>query len=87
MRVISDLTKDTRPKLEDILEDSIKAVAKIDLDKPNDDSLLIEYENYSFYYRVIFLFMQNAIDFYTEEEIEIWSKRELLHEIVLPEIS
>lgn len=86
MRVISDLTRDTRPKLEDILEEAIKSVTKIDLQKENDDSLLIEYENYSFYYRVIFLFMQNSIDYYTEEEIEIWSKRELLNEIVLPEI-
>lgn len=86
MRVISDLTKDTRPKLEDILEKSIKSVASIDLQKENNDSLLIEYENHSFYYRVIFLFMQNSIDYYTEEEIEVWSKRELLNEIVLPKI-
>lgn len=86
MRIISDLTRDTRPKLEDILEEAIKSVTKIDLQKENDDSLLIEYENYSFYYRVIFLFMQNSIDYYTEEEIEIWSKRELLNEIVLPKI-
>lgn len=86
MRVISDLTKDTRSSLEEMLKESIHDVIEIDANKSNDDGSLVEYENNTFYYRVIFLFMQRVINFYTDKEIEEWCRKELLHEIILPEI-
>lgn len=86
MKIISDLTRDTRPKFEDLLEDAIKDVAKVDLHKPTVNSEILEYENKTFYYRVILLFIQRASTYYTEEEIEIWCKTEILEEVVLPKV-
>lgn len=86
MRVISDLTVDTRPALEEILKESIHDVIEIDLNKSNDDGDLVEYENHTFYYRVIFLFMQRVIAHYSDSEIEEWCKKELLKEVVLPKL-
>lgn len=86
MRVISDLTKDTRQPLKDILIETIYDVIKIDVGRPNDDVKMVEYENKTFYYRVIFLFLQRVVSDYSDKEIENWCKRELLHEAVLPEI-
>lgn len=86
MRIVSDLTKDTRPSLEEILKESIHDTIELDIDKPNDNGELVEYENHTFYYRVIFLFMQRVIGFYTDKEVETWTRRELLKEVVLPEL-
>lgn len=86
MREISDLTKDTRPSLEEVLRESIHDIIEIDMNKSNDDGELVEYENNTFYYRVIFLFLQKVINYYSEKEVEKWCKTELLNEIVLPEI-
>lgn len=86
MVIISDLTKDTRPALANILKEAIHDVVEIDLQKPNDDGDLVAYENHTFYYRVVFLFMQKAVAFYGEQEIEVWCKKELLKEVVLPKI-
>lgn len=83
---ISDLTRDTRPTLETLLTESIQDIIEIDKNKSNQNGDLIEYENHTFYYRVIFLFMQRVVIYYTSEEVEIWSKKELLQEIVLPKI-
>lgn len=86
MREISDLTKDIRPALEEILKESIHDVVEIDLNKSNDDGDLVEYENHTFYYRVIFLFMQRVITHYSDSEIEDWCRRELLKEVILPKL-
>lgn len=86
MRVISDLTKDTRRPLGEILTETIYDVIQIDLSRPNDDVKLVEYENKTFYYRVIFLFLQRVVLDYSDKEIENWCKRELLNEPILPEI-
>ena len=86
MKVVSDLTKDTRPTLESVLKESIHDIIDVDMSKSNDDGELVEYENHTFYYRVIFLFMQRIIGHYTDKEIEEWSRRELLKEIILPEL-
>lgn len=83
---ISDLTRDIRPTLETLLTDSIQDIVEIDKNKPNDNGDLVEYENHTFYYRVIFLFMQRVVGYYTPEEVEIWSRKELLQEAVLPRI-
>lgn len=87
MKRISDLTRDTRPKLEEMLINSIHDTIDVDKTKLNDRVADVEYENYSFYYRVIFLFMQRAVNFYDNIEIAEWSKRELLKETVLPKIN
>lgn len=86
MKVVSDLTRDTRPTLQEVLKQSIHDIIDIDMAKPNDDGNMVEYENHTFYYRVIFLFMQRVILYYTEKEIEEWCKVELLKEVVLPEL-
>lgn len=86
MRVISDLTKDSRPSLEKMLKESIHDVIEIDMNKSNEDGSLVEYENHTFYYRVIFLFMQRVIAYYSDKEIEDWCRKELLNEIILPEL-
>lgn len=83
---ISDLTRDTRPTLETLLTDAVQDIVEIDTEKNNENGDMIEYENHTFYYRVIFLFMQRVIMYYTTEEVEDWSKRELLQEAVLPKI-
>lgn len=86
MREISDLTKDTRPSLESLLKESIHDVIDVDMSKPNADGDLVAYENYTFYYRVIFLFMQRSIAYYLDNEIEYWCRKELLKETILPQI-
>lgn len=86
MRVISDLTKDIRQPLEEILIESIQDTVELDKNKDNNCGELIAYENYTFYYRVIYLFMQRAVLYYNNKEIEDWIKRELLKETVLPKI-
>lgn len=87
MHVVSDLTRDIRPNLEDMLTESIHDTIDIDRTAEVSNSELLEYENQTFYYRVIYLFMQRAILYYTSEEVENWSKKELLKETILPEIS
>lgn len=86
MRVISDLTKDIRRPLGEILTETIYDVIQIDLSRPSDDAKMVEYENRTFYYRVIFLFLQRVVSDYSDREVENWCKRELLHEPILPEI-
>lgn len=86
MREISDLTRDIRPNLGALLIASIHDTIEIDKCKSNEDIMLVEYENRTFYYRVIYLFMQRSILYYTSEEIEEWSKKELLKKIILPNI-
>lgn len=86
MRMISDLTKDTRPTPETVLTESIHDIIEIDKAKPNIDGDTVEYENHTFYYRVIFLFMQRVVLYYTNSEIEEWCRKELLKEVVLPKI-
>ena len=49
MRIISDLTKDTRPSFEDLLENAIKDVAEVDLHKPTLNGDILEYENKTFF--------------------------------------
>ena len=83
---ISDLTRDFRPSLESILIESIHDTVDVDKHKPNDNGDLVQYENYTFYYRVIFLFMQRVVKFYDNHEIENWCKTELLKELMLPKI-
>ena len=86
MNKVSDLTKDTRPSLENILIDSIHSVVEVDRNKSSEDGNLVKHENDTFYYRVIYLFMQKVAKYYTLEEIQNWSKVELLNEVVLPKI-
>lgn len=86
MREISDLTRDTRPTLEDILTDTIHDVIDIDMSRSSDNGQLVEYENRTFYYRVIFLFMQRVALYYSDTEVEDWCRRELLKETILPDI-
>lgn len=86
MRRISDLTRDTRPQLVNLLIEASQDIAELDLHQENMDGDYIEIENSSFYYRVIYLFMQRAVLYYSETEINVWSKRELLDELVLPEL-
>ena len=85
-REISQLTRDTRPQLEKILTDTIHDVVNIDMGRPNDNIEAVEYENRTFYYRVIFLFLQRVVIYYDEQEVEDWCRRELLHEVILPKI-
>ena len=84
MKIVSDLTRDTRPTLVNLLVDSIQDTVDLDMRKPSTSGDLVEYENYTFYYRVVFLFMKRAVNYYLDEEIEEWCKRELLKETVLP---
>lgn len=86
MREVSDLTRDIRPPLQDLLIESIHDIIEIDREKEVLDGDSIEQENETFYYRVIYLFMQRSVLYYTNEEIETWSKKELLKEVTLPEI-
>ena len=86
-RKISDLTKDTRPSMEDLLLNSVQDVIEIDKKKANYDGDRIAQENNTFYYRVIYLFMQKVDLYYTHDEIKDWSKVELLQEAVLPKIN
>lgn len=86
MRTISNLTKDTRPLLEEILIEAIHDTIEIDRKKTNTDGSSIEYENHTFYYRVVYLFMQRSILYYDSNEVETWSKKELLKETTLPHI-
>lgn len=86
MRTISDLTKDTRPLLEEILIEAIHDTVEIDRKKVNTDGTSIEYENHTFYYRVVYLFMQRSILYYDNEEVETWSKKQLLKETTLPNV-
>lgn len=86
MEIISDLTKDTRPELKDLLISSIEDTIKMDKLRDSSNIELVKYENHTFYYRVLYLFMQRAILYYKNEEIEDWSKNEILGEVKLPEI-
>lgn len=86
MEIISDLTKDTRPELKDLLINSIEDTIKMDKLRDSSNIELVKYENHTFYYRVLYLFMQRAILYYKNEEIEDWSKNEILGEVKLPEI-
>lgn len=86
MREISDLTKDTRTPLEKILIDAIQDTVETDKQKDSSDGLMVEYENHTFYYRAVYLFMQRSILYYDNAEIEAWSKKELLKETVLPDV-
>lgn len=86
MNVISDLTRDIRPDLEEILIDSIYDTIESDRKRESFDGPYVKHENDTFYYRVVYLFMQRAVVFYTNEEISVWTKRKLLKEISLPKI-
>lgn len=86
MREISDLTRDIRPSLKKLLIEAIHDTVEMDKKQESMDGIIVEQENKTFYYRVIYLFMQRAILYYTNEEIEVWSKKELLNEVSLPEI-
>ena len=86
MREISDLTRDTRPPLENILIDATHDIVEIDRKRDNYNGDYVELENKSFYYRVIYLFMNRSVMYYTKDEIESWSKRELLKEVILPDL-
>lgn len=86
MREISDLTRDIRPSLKELLIEAIHDTVEMDKKQESMDGIIVEQENKTFYYRVIYLFMQRAILYYTNEEVEVWSKKELLNEVSLPEI-
>ena len=86
MKIISDLTRDTRPPLEEILIEAIHDTVDIDRWKDNADGGMVEYENHTFYYRVVYLFMQRSILYYDNNEVEEWSKKKLLKETTLPNI-
>lgn len=86
MNVISDLTRDIRPDLEEILIDSIYDTVESDRERESFDGPYVQHENNTFYYRVIYLFMQRAVVFYTNKEISVWSKEKLLKEVSLPKI-
>jgi len=86
MKEISDLTRDIRPSLKELLIEAIHDTVEMDKKQESMDGIIVEQENKTFYYRVIYLFMQRAVLYYTNEEIEVWSKKELLNEVSLPEI-
>lgn len=86
MEVISDLTRDTRPSLKELLISSIHDTVEMDRRRDNTDIKLVRHENHTFYYRVLYLFLQRAILYYKNEEIEEWSRTEVLNEIILPDI-
>jgi len=86
MKEISDLTRDIRPSLKELLIEAIHDTVEMDKKQESMDGIIVEQENKTFYYRVIYLFMQRAILYYTNEEVEVWSKKELLNEVSLPEI-
>lgn len=86
MREISDITRDTRPKIEKILTEAIHDIIDSDKLSGSDNIDSLERENRTFYYRVIFLFMTRVVEFYNEKEVEDWCKKELLNEIKLPEL-
>lgn len=87
MREISDLTKDTRPSLKTILLESTHDIIELDKKQENTSGEYLEIENQSFYYRVIYLFMSRSVLYYTKEEVDLWSKKELLKEVTLPQIN
>lgn len=84
MRVISDLTRDIRPSLEELLVKAIQDTIAIDRQQEIMDGEFVEQENNTFYFRVIYLFMQRSILYYSYQELEDWSKTKLLNEVVLP---
>lgn len=86
MKEISDLTRDIRPSLKELLIEAIHDTVEMDKKQESMDGIIVEQENKTFYYRVIYLFMQRSILYYTNEEVEVWSKKELLNEVSLPEI-
>lgn len=86
MREISDLTRDIRPSLKELLIEAIHDTVEMDKKQESMDGIIVEQENKTFYYRIIYLFIQRAVLYYTNEEIEVWSKKELLNEVSLPEI-
>lgn len=75
-----------RPSLDDILKSSIKRISKLDLEKSSDSLELVMYENETFYYRVIYLFIKEASKHYSDEELRIWLQRELVG-VSLPELT
>lgn len=84
MRVISDLTRDIRPSLEELLVKAIQDTIEIDKQQEIMDGEFVEQENNTFYFRVIYLFMQRSVLYYSHQELEKWSKIKLLNEVVLP---
>lgn len=86
MREISDLTRDIRPSLEDLLIEAVYDIIELDKQQKYVNGELVEQENKTFYYRVIYLFMQRSVLYYTSDEVEMWSKKELLKEVSLPKI-
>lgn len=86
MREISDLTRDIRPSLEDLLIEAVYDIIELDKQQKYVNGELVEQENKTFYYRVIYLFMQRSVLYYTNDEVEMWSKKELLKEVSLPKI-
>lgn len=86
MKIVSDLTKDTRPTLREILIESIRDTVIMDKDRRIEDGELVRRENETFYYRSVILFTQRALLYYTDEEVEVWSRKKLLDEPILPKI-
>jgi hypothetical protein len=86
MESISDLTRDTRPSLRELLISSIYDTIEMDRRRDNNNIELIRYENHTFYYRVLYYFLQRAVLYYQNKEIEDWSKKEILKEHTLPKI-
>lgn len=86
MLEVSDLTRDIRPSLKELLIDSIKETLELDINRDEINVDVVKRENETFYYRVLILFTQKSILYYTNEEVELWSRTELLKEAVLPKI-
>lgn len=86
MLEISDLTRDIRPDLRTLLIESIKETLEMDKNRAGSNGDVIKRENETFYYRVLILFTQKSVLYYTNEEVELWSRTELLKEAVLPTI-
>lgn len=84
---LSDLTKDTRPKLSDLLLEAIHDTIEIDKLKSNDNGDMVAHENKTFYYRTLYLFMQKVDKYYTQEEVSDWVTVEILKYPLMPKIN
>lgn len=85
MEIISDLTRDTRPTLKNILISSIHDTVELDRKRDLSDVKHIQHENDSFYYRVLHLFTQRALLYYKIKEVEEWSRENIMGEVSLPD--
>ena len=87
MDIISDLTRDIRPTLTSLLLKAINETLQGDKNRPLIDADLLEYENQTFYYRVLVLFMQTSAMYYTPKELELWSRKLIMKETILPKLN